>query len=96
MTDEDRATLQQLWTRVRNGIEWLDAHSGELGQFHLWWDARMLPVPMPAQAPEIVTAYRDYHQQRTLFERLWRQMVNLEDKLSLTPQQIIDLGGELP
>ncbi len=95
LSETDLANMRTLWNRVEAGIRWVDAHSGSLGQHHLWFEARILPDSrMPSKTPEERAAYKEYYRQRLLFERLWLQMEAMEKKLNLTPAQINELGGE--
>lgn len=72
--------LEALYERIEKGINWLVEHDPK-GAFHAWWCSQIQPyMPMPAQSEEAREEYRRYHQNRTVFERLWREMEAREKK----------------
>jgi len=67
MSEKD---IEELRIRVEKGIEWLVAHDPG-GAFNLWWTAKLAPnSPMPAQTPERIADWREYHKQRGRWERM--------------------------
>jgi hypothetical protein len=65
-----QADVEALRERVAKGIEWLVAHD-PTGAFHLWFTAHIPPnAPMPGQTPERIAEWREYHKQRTRWERM--------------------------
>lgn len=75
---EPSPELRAVQERVANAIEWLTAND-PTGHFHLWFISSIQPfMPMPAQGDETREAYRRYHKNRQVFERLWREMENRE------------------
>jgi hypothetical protein len=88
LTDEQRADeierrrmtddLETLYQRSEAGIRWLTEHD-ETGAFHLWYTSRIAPgTPMPAQPPEVQSAYREYHEARELWERIESRIKTVE------------------
>lgn len=70
--------MEALQERIAKGIEWLTEHD-PTGAFHLWFGAGIQPFsPMPGQAEERRGEYQRYHKNRSVFERLWREMENRE------------------
>lgn len=66
--------LEALYERIEKGITWLSENDPK-GAFHFWWNAKIEPyMQMPVQGEEVREKYRRYHQNRTVFERLWREM----------------------
>lgn len=67
MSKED---VDKLRERVATGIEWLTEHDPD-GSFHFWFTAGLTPLsPMPAQKEERREPWREYHKQRTRWERM--------------------------
>lgn len=78
--EEPSPELADVYARVEKGIAWLTEHDPS-GAFHLWFESKISPIaPMPAQSDDRRAEYAAYHQARTLFERLWRKMVALENR----------------
>lgn len=70
--------VQQLRERVGNGITWLSENDPD-GSFHHWFKAGLSPMsPMPAQPPERVAAWREYHRQRTRWEAMSRDLARVD------------------
>lgn len=70
--------LEQLRERVGKGITWLTDHDPD-GSFHHWFEAGLSPLsPMPAQPPERVEAWKEYHRQRTRWERLSKDLERVD------------------
>ena len=70
--------LAAVYERVTKGMAWL-TENDEHGAFHLWFTSGILPhMPMPAQGDDVKERYGRYYKNRTVWERLWREMENRE------------------
>lgn len=70
--------LIELEERVAKGITWLVEHD-PTGSFHHWFEAGLIPSsPMPAQSPETIAAWKEYHRQRTRWESLSRDLARVD------------------
>lgn len=75
---EPSPELKAVYERVEKGIVWL-TENDPTGAFHLWFGSGVQPFsPMPAQEESRREDYRRYHKNRTVFERLWKEMENRE------------------
>ena len=78
--NEPSPELAELYGRVEKGIAYLTERDPE-GAFHIWFESGIGPRdPKPAQPPEVVDRYAEYHAGRLTFKRLWAKMVVLERK----------------
>ena len=72
--------IEDLAERVARGMNWLSEHDPD-GSYHHWFGAGLLPMsPMPAQSPERIAAWKEYHRQRTRWERMFADLERLERK----------------
>lgn len=77
-TKQASPELLALVERIENGIRWLSEHD-PTGSFHLWFESGILPVtPLPAQDEVRREEWKAYFKNRTVFERLWREMESRE------------------
>lgn len=82
MTDTE--ALETLQARVAKGLEWLNAYD-PVGNFHRWFEAGIFPsspVITLHHTEEERDRYREYYRQRELWERLWKQMDQLEARVA--------------
>lgn len=74
----DVPEVEKLRERVEKGINWLIEHDRS-GAFHHWFSAGLTTLsPMPAQSPEAIEAWREYHHQRVRWEALSKQLGRID------------------